>query len=693
MKSRSVAGFGLLQVMIGTVVLGIFAMVFVRKAYNRADVGLLTELITYRDQVLDYYAAVIQSRTAWQCTRRCSGSPTSTAPPVSFNLYDGDKDCQAGCPTTKTLRLPRQGWRFSMADNNTVFVPPSWTVTTSSTYPTGVGNTGDTHPFFVKVEWQKTDATTSSSVKVTISIDFSPTNVWREDYTTMDVGSRKRVFYMNRTPYKNCADGLAASFGGNRFYSSETAGIPRYAGDTAVVAIDATTGLVECWNSPLVIPPCYRPNQFPFTSPSSSDSANTLDFVASQACGWVDQGLCPKIGSGTTGITHFDNFTGISHCARNHILMVERGGFSGVNCESVGKGGLVGVSDDGKFICSNDTGVIGGTGVGHNEASACPYGIQGWDQYGNVKCANRDWRGSDWEVNANYGANISFGDGYWVGDKGDKGCKGNSIRSCNCCKFPQHCIGTSATQWTSLTTPCTHRKNCNYRGDSTLKNDFKGCQARTCSSHGCPALASCEAVCRTCIATRLNQDTTCRNYRSCLSDCSTCRGDSSKCSSDRSSYSSCESTRRSCESSRDACIARNDPDEDCGSCDGCSSEYSDLDDCLDTECSTECNCGTAPTCPPSNLSNCIVSDCNDSSDTDKSEYDTDNCASKSFRETRFPFSGQSTTLGTACSRCTTYNTRCRRAETYSKYYKNEWPYYPSKIFSTCPSTDTKTRCP
>ena len=660
---RSADGFGLLQVMIGTVVLGIFAMVFVRKAQNRADVSLLTELITYRDQVLDYYSAVVQSRTAWQCTRKC-GSPTTAD--TGFNLYDGDANCQFGCspssPTKPTLRLPSFGWRFSHAS---LFDP------SSSSWPRSSGPVStsipdeDTHPFFVQAKWQIISSVTNE-VKVTISVSFTPGDEWKKKYTTMDIGERKRVFYMNRTPHKNCSDGLAARVtGGSLFFDDRGVGtgVERYAGDTAVVSIDATTGLVNCWNSPLVIPPCYEPDKPPFTGHSTSRG---VSFTAAKPCDrFADKGLCPKIGSGTTGITYFDSSTGVSHCGTRHILMVEKSGNSGVNCGLTGSGGLVGVSTSGEFICSNDSGAVGGTGVEHNDTTSsvptCSYGIRGWDGSGKIKCANSS--------QVTYGDNIAFNDGYWVGDKGDTGCTGDSISSDNCCEFPHHSTNIA---WASLTLPTTcnnDRKNCQFNGLSTLKDDFKGCVDRTCPNHGCKALADCEAVCLTCRNTRWSQDTTCRNYRTCRSNCSTCRSDNSKCSSDRSAYSSCESTRRNCESDLASCVARDDPDEDCGSCDGCSSEYSDLDDCLDTECSTECNCGSAPTCPPSNLSDCIVNDCNDSSDTDKSERDSDECASVTFTETESPLTGDVTTQGAACSRCNTYNSRCATAERESRDLK------------------------
>ena len=337
MKPTSNAGFGLLQVMIGTVVLGIFAMVFVRRAHNRADISYVMELVTYRDQILDYYTALLQSRTAWQCTVKCntalhqwvktgvSGSCPLNSP-CSLAIYDGDGNCQPNaCPTSKTLRLPSGGWRFALepalggAYN---FVPP--------TNPSGGAVT--TRPMLAKATWEQALASpVGNSVKVTIAVDWLPDPDYREQYTAFNVGKRERVLYLNRAPYKNCADGLAARFpisiSDKHFYDDQGtgSGVARYAGDTAIVGIDPTTGLVTCWQSPLVIPPCYDPSNPPFNTfrTSDHDSVTVLDFVASQACrsDGSNKGLCPKIGSGTTGITHFDKRTGMAHCGVQHILI------------------------------------------------------------------------------------------------------------------------------------------------------------------------------------------------------------------------------------------------------------------------------------------------------------------------------------------------------------------------------------
>ena len=621
MRSRSISGFGLLQVMIGTVVLGIFAMVFVRKAQNRADVSLLTELITYRDQVLDYYSAVVQSRTAWQCTRKC-GSPTTAN--QGFNLYDGDGECQGGCPTTKTLRLPSQGWRFS---NKVAFSPPS-------AFPSPPGDADN--PFFVQATWQRVN-TANNEVKVTVSVNFSPNIEWKKDYTTMDIGDRKRVFYMNRTPYKNCSDGLASGFSGRFFDDGGSgAGVERYAGDTAVVAIDATTGLVNCWNSPLVIPPCYDLSNPPFSSNHSNRDLPgknaRLDFVAAENCGATDKGLCPRTSlGGTTGITHFDRATGISHCAQQHILVVERNGVSEVNCGSIGSGGLVGFSGSGDFLCSNRTGTIRGSGVKHNEGSDCDHGIRGWDGSGNIVCANI---GSD--ANIDYGVNFAFRDGYWVGDKGDKGCEGDKIRTCNCCEYPQHCTNS----WVGCTTNCVDTDD----DDRNLENEFKGCISSytTCYwSQNCRDRRSCHSDCGNCLSRRVAQYKPCSDHDDECNDCE---------------------RRNDCDA-KDSSYARCDPDTDP---DDCENERKDSEECCDDECSNR------PTC---NLEDC-TSSCHDTS--------TNDCEDQSF--------------SINCEVCLEYDRDCRAGRSESRKFKNELPTIINNPTTGCSGSiysnpSARTSCP
>lgn len=599
-KSSTVGGFGLLQVMIGTVVLGIFAMVFVRKAYNRADISLITELTTYRDQVIDYYAAVVQSRTAWQCTRQCNKSNSSNlrdwtinrggagctlGNPCSLAIYDGDGNCQSGCPSPlPTVKLLSQGWRFSVSDNNFVFTPPA---------QTGTAPTDRNHPFLVKATWEKASSSTNS-VKVTVSIFFDPHEDWKKEHTALDIGDRHRVFYMNRTPYKNCADGLAKRFG-RRFFDDggRGTGVERYAGDTAVVAIDSITGLVECWDSPLVIPPCYEPSKPPFNGASTSLG---VSFTAANPCTVTDQGLCPKIGQGTTGITHFDQRTGISHCGTEHILMVEHDGISGIDCGTNSSGGLVGISGSGNFVCSNDPGGGYGTGVSHNEGNEHTAGIRGWDSSGDVDEAN-----DPIVAGKNKREEVTGIGSYWTGDQGDKGVKGTTIKCHNCCKYPK--IRTD-----------------NWRQSRCCQERYEDCNDIRNANPSCRDCKTAEDACRNCQA---------EWERDCHWPCYRCNFDRDTC---MATCWQCERQKRRCEEPCDKC--KNNCDTSCRSCkstycDGRNLDSDDYSECVNSNCNSSCNncrsdCENSDSCR--SCGNCS-SECSNRS-TCSRNWDRNNCDTK-----------------------------------------------------------------
>ena len=104
MKLHSTTGFGLIQVMVGVIVLGIVSMVFIRKALNRQDLGVALQLVSYRDQVLDYYTALASNRISWERTR---GSTWSSIPNnTGIELKDADG----------TSRVPSAGLMLSWED-------------------------------------------------------------------------------------------------------------------------------------------------------------------------------------------------------------------------------------------------------------------------------------------------------------------------------------------------------------------------------------------------------------------------------------------------------------------------------------------------------------------------------------------------------------------------------------------------
>ena len=66
---NSVAGFGLIQAMVGVVIVGIISSVVVLKTTNQQDLAVAIQLIGYRDQVLNYYTSVANTRISYMNTR------------------------------------------------------------------------------------------------------------------------------------------------------------------------------------------------------------------------------------------------------------------------------------------------------------------------------------------------------------------------------------------------------------------------------------------------------------------------------------------------------------------------------------------------------------------------------------------------------------------------------------------------
>lgn len=112
-------GFGIVTVMVGAVVLGIFALVYTQQMQNRANISLIADLMAFREQVMTYYSSLIANRASWECTVRgneplqrylATGTayardplphpppPTPTPLPLDANraltVYDGDGNCQ-----------------------------------------------------------------------------------------------------------------------------------------------------------------------------------------------------------------------------------------------------------------------------------------------------------------------------------------------------------------------------------------------------------------------------------------------------------------------------------------------------------------------------------------------------------------------------------------------------------------------
>ena len=101
-------GFGIVTVMAGAVMLGIFALVYTQKMQNRSKISLIGDLMAFREQALTYYGGLVANRASWECThannedlRRFivtgTGAPataTAVAPDGNLAVHDGDGNCQ-----------------------------------------------------------------------------------------------------------------------------------------------------------------------------------------------------------------------------------------------------------------------------------------------------------------------------------------------------------------------------------------------------------------------------------------------------------------------------------------------------------------------------------------------------------------------------------------------------------------------
>lgn len=159
-------GFGIVMVMIGAVMLGIFALVFTQRMQNRANVSLIADLMAFREQVLTYYGGLVANRASWECTHANNESlkifiatgervtsGTSHAPIPNFDavvpdgnlaVYDGDGNCQEkfGGGGGGTLRIPNSGLGLSLTGAADYLPAPDITCNR------------DVHHFCLIAEWE-----------------------------------------------------------------------------------------------------------------------------------------------------------------------------------------------------------------------------------------------------------------------------------------------------------------------------------------------------------------------------------------------------------------------------------------------------------------------------------------------------------------------------------------------------------
>lgn len=283
---RGEGGFGIVTVMAGAVVLGIFALVYTQQIQNRANVSLIGDLMAFREQAITYYGSIVSNRSTWECTIQSNGElqqylagctvpPCPTPKPAgtnlpdgTLNIYDYTGDCQEKFGGAGgILRIPSGGLGLRLQDHNDLPITQR---------PCDSSSSG-TH-FCLTVEWEKLDPDQAErrAVELKLVLEANRRAIKNQLDVSFELAKKEHAIYMNRTVATDCSDGrITGYFPGTAkgqartwhpgIVSSTAAaphvtskGVPAYAGDTAVVKFDSVTGLVECSNlGPLVVPPCY----------------------------------------------------------------------------------------------------------------------------------------------------------------------------------------------------------------------------------------------------------------------------------------------------------------------------------------------------------------------------------------------------------------------------------------------------
>ncbi len=386
---RDEGGFGIVTVMAGAVVLGIFALVYTQQMRNRASITLIGDLVSFREQVITYYASVISNRNTWECTvwgNSALGNYLRTGSPRSGPLvvYKHGEDCQEDflptpAPDPDEL-IGGSGLGLRMQDYNNLPID-------------GATSTCDTTQHFcLEAEWR--GLTSNRHVEVKLTLTANRTEIKNDLGVNFDLADKEHAVYLNRTVGKDCSEGRLTGH-----YRGTGKGVLAYAGDSAVVNFDSYTGLVECSSKgPLVVPPCYDlsgDSDNPFTKTGRVRGAAFAGIKGRSFPGTAGRGLrcgagatkgsCPATsGGGTTAIAFFDPWTGISQCSHPNILVNEvEAGFSARHCSGENRYGIVRISDTGTFTCS--TAVMGG-GTGGVEPEYCDPGeaIRGFGSTGLV---------------------------------------------------------------------------------------------------------------------------------------------------------------------------------------------------------------------------------------------------------------------------------------------------------------------
>ena len=251
MKSPSTAGFGLIQAMIGVVIIGIMSLVFVRKTANRQDLAVAVRHISYRDQVLDYYASVANNRIAWKNTRAGVADWNSA---TNIALKDVDD----------TELIPSSGLLLSEQNIADGKILP----TTRRPCPSipASGKISINH-FCLRVK--KTGPT-----KITITLGYQ-----EEGRTTAEMAN-----YIIKPKERDIDHSYGITTGRNDCVKR------------AIGWLDFNDKRIECSAYNLIEPPCYKSSTYQLPTYSTR-------------CSWNGAGKCPDISStgGKTALIGFRN--------------------------------------------------------------------------------------------------------------------------------------------------------------------------------------------------------------------------------------------------------------------------------------------------------------------------------------------------------------------------------------------------
>ena len=304
-------GFSIMTVMIGSVVVAALGIVYMQKARNKAQIATIADIIAYRDYAFRYYSEVAANRMAWPCTLKANPSlqnyvqgASTTTGPQNLWLYDVSG---TGCVLAGTGEEVITGSGAGTAQGLGVKLHTDLPASVETYDPDNAN-----HHLRIYSTWEGLG---KNSVRIRLAAYYN--NEHDDALTSFKIKEKEKFIYMGRTPMRNCGESLVG-FHDDRGTGSRAP--QRYFGDTAVVAADAKTRLVKCWEQgPLVIPPCFdllEKGNMPigFSNNCPSLSTNKINNYA---------GMCPEIHSNfVSALAGFDLNTGKTLCERRYGLIL-----------------------------------------------------------------------------------------------------------------------------------------------------------------------------------------------------------------------------------------------------------------------------------------------------------------------------------------------------------------------------------